>query len=239
MAIAATVGACGADPSSAPVQKHTFAFTGKKLTIDADDSGVQVVPGDVTGVHVQRQVEGWVFLGTGPKATWELDGDTLKLKVKCSGLATDCSALHKVTVPRDVDVTVSSGNGKVTASGFTRSVSLRTSNGDAEVRDSSGPVSLSSDNGSLTALGLTGKRISATTSNGAIRLGFSTVPDHVDVDSHNGQVRINLPKGHTAYAVDAGSSNGGIDIGVPRDDASPHSVMAHTSNGQISVRAAN
>lgn len=237
--IAATVGACGTGPSDAPVQKHTFAFTGKKLTIDADNSRVQVVPGDVTGVHVRRQVGGWVFLGTGPTASWRLDGDTLRLKLKCSGLASDCDARHTVTVPRDVAVTVTSGNGSVTASGFTTAVSVRTSNGSAEVKDSSGPVSMNSDNGSVTALGITGKKVSAGSSNGSVRLGFSAVPDDVEAVTHNGQIRISLPKGHTAYAVDAASRNGHADIGVPRDDASPYSVKAHASNGGISVRAAN
>ncbi|MCA1223936.1 DUF4097 family beta strand repeat-containing protein [Streptomyces sp. 8L] len=237
--IAATVGACGSDPSDAPVKKHTFAFTGKKLTIDASNSTVQIVPGDVTGIHVQRQVKGWVVFGNGPTPSWGLHGDTLTLKLKCTGVAQDCTALHKVTVPRGVAVTVKSGNGRVTASGFTSAVSLRTSNGSAELRDSSGPVSLSSRNGSVTASGLSGKKVSASSSNGSVSLGFTTVPDHVDASSHNGRVRISLPKGHTAYAVDAASRNGRTDIGVPRDDASEHSVKARTSNGGISVRAAD
>ncbi|MCF3960930.1 DUF4097 family beta strand repeat-containing protein [Streptomyces fuscigenes] len=237
--LAATATACGSDPSDAPVQKHTFAFTGKKLTIKADDSSVRIVPGDVTGIHVQRQVQGWVFVGTGPSPSWRLEGDTLTLKVKCAGLTSDCNARHTVTVPRDVAVTVTSGNGSVTAKGFRTAVTLDTSNGSAEVWDSSGPVSLSSHNGSVTGVGLTGSKVSASSSNGSIRLGFSSVPDDVHAVSDNGRIQIGLPKGHTAYAVDAGSNNGHTDIGVPRDDASPHSVKARASNGGISVRALN
>ncbi|MEW2545030.1 hypothetical protein AB0910_04490 [Streptomyces sp. NPDC047002] len=239
VAVGATATACGSDVSHAPVREHTFAFTGKKLTIDADDSRVRVVPGDVTGVRVRRQVDGWVFLGTGPAPSWRLAGDTLTLKVKCSGLVADCEARHTVTVPRDVAVTVRGGNGSVTASGFRTAVSVRTSNGSAEVRDSSGPVSLSSDNGSVTGAGLTGGKAVARSSNGSVDLGFSSVPDDVEAVSHNGRVRISLPRGRTAYAVDAGSGNGRTDIGVPRDGASPHAVKAHTANGGVSVRTAN
>ncbi|WP_345642898.1 DUF4097 family beta strand repeat-containing protein [Streptomyces tremellae] len=239
VAVGATATACGSDVSHAPVREHTFAFSGRKLTVDADDSGVRVVPGDVTGVRVRRQVGGWVFLGSGPDASWRLAGDTLTLRVTCSGLAADCDARHTVTVPRDVAVTVRSGNGAVTASGFRTAVSVRTSNGSAEVRDSSGPVSLSSRNGSVTGTGLTGGKATARSSNGAVSLGFSTVPDDVEAVSHNGRIRISLPKGRTAYAVDAGSGNGRTDVGVPRDDASPHAVKAHAANGGVSVRAAN
>ncbi|WP_234434400.1 DUF4097 family beta strand repeat-containing protein [Streptomyces sp. NRRL F-5126] len=239
VAVAATVSGCGDDGDGGPVQKHTFAFSGKKLTIKADDSGVQVVPGDVKGVHVKRQVHGWVVFGHGPDATWRLDGHTLTLDVKCSGFAADCGARQSVTVPRDVAVTVESRNGKVKASGFATPLSLRTDNGSAEARNSSGPVTLRSRNGSVAAYGISGKKVTASSDNGRIQLGFSAVPDHVDATSRNGSVRIDLPAGHTAYAVDATVRNGSTRIGVPRDGSSTHTVKAHSDNGGISVRAAD
>ncbi|MBP0458381.1 DUF4097 family beta strand repeat-containing protein [Streptomyces montanisoli] len=239
VAVAATVSGCGDDGDGGPVQKHTFAFSGTKLTIKAGDSGVRVAPGDVKGVHVERQVHGWVVLGHGPDATWRLDGHTLTLDVKCSGFAADCGARQSVLVPRGVAVTVESTNGKVEASGFATPLSVRTDNGSAEARDSSGPVTLRSRNGSVAAYGITGKKVTASSDNGRIHLGFSAVPDRVDVTSRNGGIRVDLPAGHTAYAVDATVRNGSTDIGVPRDGYSTHTVEAHADNGGISVHAAN
>ena len=142
-------------------------------------------------------------------------------------------------VPRGVAVTVVTSNGRVTASGFSTALSLRTDNGRAEVKDSSGPLDLQTDNGAISATGISAKKVGAQSSNGSVSLRFKAVPDQVSALTSNGRVSLGLPGTHTSYAVDAKSSNGKVDIDVPRDGASGHTVKVRTSNGGISVRVAN
>jgi hypothetical protein len=229
----------GADASDAPAEHRSFAFGGKALTIDAGNASVTLVPADVKAVEVTRRVDGWVFMGSGPEAVWKMSGDTLTLRVKCDGIASDCTGEHQVKVPRGVAVSVEADNGKIVAGGFDTALTLRTRNGSVTVRDSGGPLDLGSDNGRIVAEGISAGEVSAKADNGAIRLGFTAVPDAVDTYSDNGRITIDLPRSKASYAVTAGSDNGKAEVDVPTDRSSEHVVKARSDNGQVTVRSAN
>ncbi|MEV1046818.1 DUF4097 family beta strand repeat-containing protein [Streptomyces sp. NPDC049916] len=231
---------CGSsDADDAPVERKTFALEGKTLTIDAQDASVELEPADVERVEVERQVDGWVVLGSGPDPTWAMEGGTLTLRVKCKALINNCEARHRVKVPRDVSVTAASANGRVSASGFDRPLELSSSNGEVRVTDVSGALKLRSDNGKVRADRLSSPSVVARSDNGEVRLGFATVPDLVDTVSDNGGITIDLPGGGREYAVDASADNGDVSIGVPRGDDSTHVVKARSDNGHVTVRSAN
>jgi hypothetical protein len=231
---------CGStDVEDAPAEHKSFALSGKALTIDAENSTLEIVPADVKQVEVTRRVDGWVVLGNGPDATWKMDGDRLTLKVECEAMISNCASRHQVKVPRGVDLTVQADNGKVTASGFDTRLALASDNGEVVVRDSSGPLKLESDNGSVLAERYAGTSVVARSDNGEIRLGFTEVPDLVDTISDNGGIVIDLPGGKDTYAVTAEADNGDVSVRVPRSDASPHVVKALSDNGEVTVRSAN
>ncbi|MFJ3707277.1 MULTISPECIES: DUF4097 family beta strand repeat-containing protein [unclassified Streptomyces] len=231
---------CGADASSAPVEHKSFPLSGKTLTIESDNSTIELVPADVKKVEVSRRVDGWVLVGSGPNASWSMKNDRLTLKLKCSGLVNNCEARHQIKVPRGVAVTVQDDNGSVTASGFDTALKLRSDNGKVTVKDSSGALDLHSDNGQINGDALSSRSISADSSNGQVRLSLAAVPDRVDSGSDNGSIRITLPKKPgVSYKVDARSHNGRVRVSVPKNDASGHTVRAHSSNGEVTVRSAN
>ncbi|MFD5747655.1 DUF4097 domain-containing protein [Streptomyces sp. NPDC127033] len=237
--LALTVAGCGADASGAPAEKKAFPFSGKTLKIDAGNASVELTTGEVRDVEVTRQVDGWAFLGSGPRPVWKMSGDTLTLQVKCRALVSDCEARHRVTVPRGVAVTVDGDNGKVTAAGFDTALKLTTDNGAISVRDSSGPLVLRTDNGKITSDNTSGPSVAARTSNGAIRLALRTAPGTVEAVTDNGKIQIDLPAASAPYAVTAKSDNGKIDVSVPTSENSAHVVKARTDNGKITVRSAN
>lgn len=238
--VAVAVSGCGgSDASDAPVEKKAFPLGGHTLTIDATNSRITLVPADVRDVQVSRQVDGWVFMGSGPDASWKMSGDTLKLEVKCKAVVSNCESRHSVKVPRGVAVKLNGNNGGVTASRFSSPLSLELNNGSITVRDSSGPLDLNTDNGSITTQRASAKSVSAHSNNGSVRLGLSAQPDKVDVETDNGGITIELPKAGSAYAVTARSHNGKVDVGVPTDKSSAHVVKARSSNGRIAVRTAN
>ncbi|MGS2587706.1 DUF4097 family beta strand repeat-containing protein [Streptomyces hebeiensis] len=234
------VGGCGtADASDAPVERKSFALNGKTLTIDAENAGVELVPADVAEVEVTRQVDGWVFMGSGPDARWEMRNDTLRLGVRCGGVASHCAARHTVKVPRGVAVTVAADNGDTTATGFVTALRLTSDNGAVTVRDARGPLSLKTENGKISAKGVASKKVAATSDNGSVRLAFTAVPDLVETVGENGSVTIELPTSQASYAVRAASENGSVDVDVPTASNSSHTVKARTDNGKITVRPAN
>ncbi|WP_103535910.1 DUF4097 family beta strand repeat-containing protein [Streptomyces sp. SM11] len=235
----ALTGCGGTDVDGAPVERKSFALAGKTLTIGAENGTVDLVPADVAQVEVERQVDGWVMLGSGPDSVWKMEGDTLTLRVKCEGLVNNCQSRHRVEVPRGVEVTASSDNGTISATGFDRALDLSSDNGEINVQDASGALKLKSDNGRIRADRISGSSVIARAENGEIRLGFSSVPDLVDTASDNGGITIDLPPGGQKYAVNASADNGDVSIGVPRADDSAHVVKARSDNGQVTVRSVN
>ncbi|WP_328538989.1 DUF4097 family beta strand repeat-containing protein [Streptomyces sp. NBC_00344] len=231
---------CGADPSDAPAEHKSFALSGKTLTVDSDNASIELVPADVKTVEVTRRVDGWVFLGSGPHASWSMKNDKLTLRLKCDALASDCAARHQIKVPRGVTVVVQDDNGRITATGFTTPLKLRSDNGAVVVRDSAGALDLSSNNGSVNAENVSSGSVTAGSDNGAVRLAFSKAPDRVKTVSDNGAVEIALPTGTgLAYRVDTSSDHGRVKISVPRNDSSTHVVSARSGNGEVTVRSAN
>ncbi|MFF2845983.1 DUF4097 family beta strand repeat-containing protein [Streptomyces sp. NPDC058001] len=244
--VALLASGCGARASDDASPDHrSFALQGNTLTIDSDDSALELVSADVDQVKVTRWFQGSVAIGSDPKVTWSMKDDRLTLRLHCSGVFADCSAKHRVEVPRDVAVNLKNRDGSVRASGFSTALTLRTGDGSVRVQDSTGRLEMHSGDGSLHASDVRSRQISADTRDGSIRLELATVPDRVDVSSHDGSVTVDLPRSGsvngsaTAYRVTAKTHDGGVDVSVPRDDRSPHVVTAESRDGKVTVRNAN
>ncbi|MCX5390440.1 DUF4097 family beta strand repeat-containing protein [Streptomyces sp. NBC_00094] len=234
-----TLSGCGsADVGDAPVERKTFAFDGSTLTVDSDDSALVITPADVDDVVVERQVDGWVFIGSGPDATWKLADGRLTLRVDCDAVASNCDAVHRIQVPRGVAVAVEDDNGDVRAEGFATPLTVRSDNGDVRVIGSTGALDLGTDNGDLTVEGdTTAPGVLARTDNGDVRITLGAVPRRVDVATENGDVHVTLPTAE--YDATGASDSGDVRLDVPRRDGSEHSVSVRSDNGDIDVRTAN
>ncbi|WP_369246314.1 DUF4097 family beta strand repeat-containing protein [Streptomyces sp. R41] len=242
VALVAGATACGASAGDDKEPDHrSFALHGRTLTVDSDDSALELVVSDsaeADEVEVTRWFRGHVVVGGDPRVTWAMeDGDRLVLRMKCSGVVADCSARHRIVVPRGVAVSVKDGDGSVRAQGFKEALSIRTSDGSVRVTDSSGPLELRSSDGSIRALGVDSRHVRARTQDGSVRLELGAVPDLVDSRTQDGSVTIALPR--DSYRVTTGSGDGSVHVSVPRDAASSHVVSAHTNDGKITVRTAN
>ncbi|MEV5983864.1 DUF4097 family beta strand repeat-containing protein [Streptomyces sp. NPDC052051] len=235
--LVATASACGSADDDKHPDHRAFALHGRTLTVDSDSSALEIVPAKGDQVKVTRWFHGKALIGKTPRATWAVQGDRLVLRVKCVGLITDCSARHRIEVPRGIGVTVEDHNGAVRARGVNGELSISTSNGSVRVTDSTGPLTLKSHNGSVRATGVGSRRVHAETRNGPIHLELAAAPELVEADSRNGSVSITVPR--TGYRVTTDSHNGSIHVSVPRDAHSPHVVRARTSNGSIDVRTAD
>ncbi|MEV5445306.1 DUF4097 family beta strand repeat-containing protein [Streptomyces sp. NPDC052644] len=232
-------GCGGVDAAGAPEERKVFAFRGDALTVDSGDGDVVLVPADVSGVEVTRQVDGWVMLGSGPDAAWRMDGGTLTLRVACDAVVQNCDARYQVKVPRGVAVTVRGDSGTVSSDGFAAPLTVRTDNGDVTVRGARGPLDLGTDNGVLRVDGATSRTVSARSDNGDIRLALGGAPTRVAAHSSNGGVVVELPAAAAPYAVTAGTDNGKVTTNAPHDAKSSRAVTAYSENGDVTVRTAN
>ncbi|MFF3306687.1 DUF4097 family beta strand repeat-containing protein [Streptomyces sp. NPDC002952] len=233
--------ACGADAGDDDKPEHrSFALHGRTLTVDSDDSALELVvadSGEADQVEVTRWFKGSVVMGGEPKVTWDMKDDRLVLRMKCSGVVADCSAKHRIEVPRGIAVKVEDGDGRVTASGFAAPLGIRTSDGSVRVTDSTGPLDLHSADGSISAVGVGSRRVRATTDDGSVHLELGSVPQLVESRTEDGSITIALPR--ETYRVTTKSDDGAVHVSVPRDSGSTHVVSARSGDGKVTVRTAN
>ncbi|QJT01405.1 DUF4097 domain-containing protein [Streptomyces asoensis] len=237
--LAAGTTACGAAADDEHPDHRSFALQGSTLTIDSDDSALEIVASDTAEagkVDVTRWFQGSVTIGKEPKVTWSMKDDRLTLRLHCSGLVADCAAKHRVEVPRGAAVKVEDDDGSVRARGFRDALSVHAEDGSVQVTDSSGPLELRTEDGSVRAE-VSSRSVDTRTEDGSVHLTLAAVPDRVESVSEDGSVTITLPE--ATYRVTTKTDDGGVDVSVPRDESSAHVVSARTTDGKVTVRNAN
>ncbi|MGW0816110.1 DUF4097 family beta strand repeat-containing protein [Streptomyces viridiviolaceus] len=237
--LVAGLAACSSAGDDKDPEHRSFDVEGRTLTVDSDDSALEIVAsdGNASGrIEVTRWFQGSVAVGEEPRVTWKMDDDRLVLRMHCSGVVADCSAKHRIEVPRGLAVKVEDEDGSVRARGFRDPLSIRTGDGSVHVTDSSGPLELRSGDGSVRAE-VSSRRVRAHTADGSVRLELGAVPDLVESRSGDGSVTVTLPR--ATYKVTTETGDGGVDVSVPRDDASSHVVNARTGDGKVTLRTAN
>jgi DUF4097 and DUF4098 domain-containing protein YvlB len=139
-------------------------------------------------------------------------------------------------MPSDVEVSGSTSNGAITAEVLNQAISLTTSNGVINVVEISGPAVFRTSNGDIFGAAMTSEEVEASTSNGRVQLAFAAPPGSVRARSSNATIEVILPADAPAYAVETSTSNGRVVTDVRSDPAAPDSIVAETSNGDITVR---
>jgi hypothetical protein len=220
--------------SSLNEETSTETFQGvTELVFDLENSAVSFIGGG-SETAVEMSVTTGIFAG---EVSVEQSGDTLRLEQRCPlFVGWGCRAAFSVTMPSDVEVSGSTSNGAITAEFLDQAISFTTSNGVINVVDVSGPAVFRTSNGDILAAGMTSEEVQASTSNGRVQLEFAAPPDSVRANSSNGTIEVILPADAPAVALDTSTSNGRVVTDVRTDPAASNSIVAETSNGDITVR---
>jgi hypothetical protein len=218
-ASALAVASCGTSIGTA-AKKDTYTITEPvtSLKIDNPVGNTQIEGTDTTTVSVTEQLN---YTGDPPQTSHSVTGGQLNLSYTCPAEIVNvnvntCGVTYVVKVPRAIAVQI---NGKV---------------GAATLTGLAGQLTLTSSTGSIDATGLTSSTVTARTSAGTITLGFTAPPTTVNAQAQVGSVTVQLPA-DMAYAVDAGSQVGSVDVAVQRDSGSAHHVTAHSQVGAVTV----
>ncbi|MFD4987319.1 DUF4097 family beta strand repeat-containing protein [Streptomyces sp. NPDC058374] len=238
-ALALLTAGCAGDASAdggAEPEHKSFALPGRTLTVDSDDSRIELVVGDGDEVRVTRWFTGRAVLGSTPRADWTVEGDELRLRVTCSGLITTCDAKHRVEVPADVAVTLRTQDGSVTAKGFSTPLTLHGSDARLTVENVSGPLDLRSTDGAITARSVSSPTVRARTEDGSLLLSMAEAPERIDAGSKDGSVTVELPE--AAYRVRTAVQDGRANVSVLEDPSSSRVVSVTAEDGNVTVRPA-
>lgn len=242
---AATLSGCSMEQVSDGKAKHkSFELTGRQLTVVTGDGKLELVPvdrkADGDGKR-QLDVTRWFKaskLNGKVGASWQLEnGDTLRLKTKCSGVLVDCSNRHRVEVPRDVSVKVRAQDGQVVANGFSTPMSIRSSDGNVNVSGASAPLKIRTQDGRVRAEKLRSRSVSVATHDGYVVLGFRETPTSVRTSSHDGSTTVTTPR--APFRIETEAKDGSVDVSLPRQKSSSRSIEATSHDGDITLRASS
>jgi hypothetical protein len=209
------------------------------LDIDASpNGGIQIRGRDRGDVLVRSKIVGHAL--TGDEARRLVSGvriDTSGGRVRAEGPTTDrdenWSVSYELEVPRTAILTLNTRNGGITIEEFRGTAKFRASNGGVTLRNVGGDLRGETTNGGLT-IDLQG--------------------DHwegagLDVETHNGGVRLTLPANYSAE-LETGTVNGGLNIDFPVTvqgrisrrhitttlGAGGPKLRAMTTNGGVTIR---
>jgi hypothetical protein len=217
-------------------EHHSATYAGiRTVDLNLGFESVQIVgAADATSVTMNRS---YTWSLSKPSVGQRRDGD--RLLITSHGCRFNpgigCSGAVRLVVPKNITVRVQTGDSGLTLSNLTGDIDAATSNGSVRASHLSGQVNLSTSNGSIEASALRSLRVEAHTSNGSVRLSFAVAPTAATVGSSNGTVEVVVPRDGSTYRVNATTSNGTRDVAVPTDSRSPRIIEAHTSNGTVRV----
>jgi hypothetical protein len=205
---------------------HVTAATGDRVVVHADvrshgshdgDLTFDVVPDGNDMLICARWPDGPACTARGMRhGDYDSDGEA-------------AVADFTVQLPRNLTVSVGTGNGRVDVSGTGSDVEASSGNGIVRVSGATGKVTASSGNGEVTVEDAGGP-VSASTGNGAVRAYTNAGP--VNASSGNGDIDVRMSKLASPADMAFRTGNGTVTVALPANFSAE--LDAETGHGAIS-----
>jgi hypothetical protein len=228
--------------NATPTRTVTVSQPISSLSVDSYGAPIQVTAEPVHSVTITESLSYDSQAGPAPVVTDAVSNGMLSLAAP--GCATNgCSVGFSVIVPSGVAVTADSDNGSIAVAGAA-GANLDSGGGPVQASRITGPLTISSENGSITvddvtapsginldsgggpvqASGITGP-LTISSENGGITISDVSTTAAVDLDSGGGDVQVSQVHGPLTVT----SENGGITVNGLTGD-----LQADTGGGQFS-----
>lgn len=245
-----------AGPATVTRYEKTFPLTGRpSLVLRAEDAGVHVITWDRPAVGIRVSTRGWSVGQHAVTVDASQDGDHVTCEVRephhlvLFQFGTR-SIRVDVTLPRDADLDLSTGDGTITIAPLAGDIRASTGDGAIEVEGLRGRMTLTTGDGRIRATGLDGELV-ARSGDGRIqtdgrfdRLEVGTTDGRVTAtafegsrlasgwDLHTGDGRLTLRVPGTLKAdLDLRTGDGDLYVGLPVETSG--SLRRHALLGRL------
>jgi DUF4097 and DUF4098 domain-containing protein YvlB len=206
------------------------------LHVTTDDGSVHIEATDRPMVEAQVTTVGWPIAADGVTITETQAGDRIDIEVRMPRRQWGFSTSHRaitvtLRVPREADLDVRTGDGKVDVEPISGRIRISTGDGSITAHGLQGEVRLHTGDGAIRATGLDG-RLEADTGDGPmdVRGRF----DVVDLRTGDGRIEAAAEPGSKVAAPwSLRSGDGAITLRLP-DDLSAD-LDTHTGDGRIDL----
>ena len=215
----------------------TFTVSGHaRVKVETDDGAVRVSTGDIKQVEVRVIYSGYK-LDKDLMVSATQNGDTVEVVAKTSARwgfhwgNMHASLRVEVHMPKDADLTATTGDGSVEAESINGNLDVHTGDGSIAVQGAKGDIRLRTGDGSIEGRDLDG-RVDATTGDGSLNvegrfdvLNIKTGDGSVTARAHSGS------KVQSSWNIHTG--DGSVDLDLPGEIQANLDVSTH--DGHISL----
>jgi hypothetical protein len=225
-----------ASPAAAAQWDRTFEVKGRPtVVLRADDAGVRVTAWDRPTVGIRVVTRGWSIGSGGIRVSATRSGDRIECEVRepqhwlSFSFNVNRQVSIEVSVPRQADLDLSTGDGSVSLAPLEGSVRVHTGDGGIEAEGLRGDVRLSTADGHIRALGLDGA-LDARSGDGAVEIDGRF--DDLRLRTSDGRVTATVrPGSRLAGGWSIESGDGSLTLRLPADLKADLSV--HSGDGGV------
>jgi hypothetical protein len=181
------------------------------LVVNDGVGAVTVTAGDSASVSITARV---TYSGSLPQISRRVSGRTLTVGYPCG----NCGVAFRITVPRQMNVTVDDGAGQVILTGL------------------AGDLDVQAGEGAIFGTGLSAATARFQTGTGEIDVAFSAAPHQVTATSGTGAVVVRAPSS-VPYQVTANGQLGSVNVALPQSASASHVITASAGLGSVTVEA--
>jgi hypothetical protein len=191
-------------PGHCEVREQVLPAPGGTLTVDAaPNGGIKVEGAQRSDVRLRARVVAHADSVQEAKALASqvrvlTDGGRIRAEGPRAPDGSGWSVNFELVVPAQTALDLHSTNGGIGLTGLQGHVVFNTTNGGISLTDVNGDVRGSTTNGGVHV----------------VLAGDGWHGEGLDVETHNGGVRLEVPDGYSAH-LDAGTQNGGVRVGFP------------------------
>lgn len=231
------VAALAAGPARGDEWSHRYPLSGRAdLQVKTDDGSVRVETHDAREIAARVTTEGWRIAPDEVTITESQVGDRVQIEVRLPRNRTEGSGKRRslevlVTVPKQADIDVRTGDGSVHVQPVSGRLSVSTGDGAIRVEGSQGEIRLHTGDGSIQASGLDG-RLKADTGDG--RLSVEGRFEALELRTGDGGIEADVaPGSKLATAWSLSSGDGGITLRIP--DGFGAELDAQSGDGGVTL----
>jgi len=224
-------------PARADQWNKVYKLTGRPdVRVTTNDAAIEVVSSDAKEVAARVVTNNWAI--SSDEVRIERDsqnGNSIELEVRVPRMRWSWGDQHRsvrveLTVPREANLNLHSGDGHIRVNGVKGDQQIETSDGSIEVSDLRGSIRLHSGDGHIEATGLDGS-LDASTNDGHLRVRGRF--DSLRLETGDGSVTADVLPG-SKLASNWSIHTGDGSVTVRLSEGISADLEAHTGDGSIS-----
>lgn len=217
--------------------RKTYSTSAKPdIRVDANDADIRVYSADRKDVEAVVTSNGYKIGSGGVSISDHQSGDTIEISIHVPNSHLFSFGIHKsvhieLNIPRQADLDLHSGDGKITAENLDGKATLRSGDGDIQVTSGKGTFNIETGDGRVECQNIEGD-LRAETKDGRVRIdGVFTA-----LDLHTGDGSIDAeahPGSRMASGWSVRTGDGSVDLRL--SDGFAADLDVHTGDGHITM----